>query len=51
MCVSMLEVKSCDRRDSTFVKLEHVFSHCVSAKQTNCKEDEFQSMGTEWQLE
>jgi hypothetical protein len=49
--VSMLDVRSCGRKDSIFVKLEHVFSHCVSTKQTNCKEVEFQSMGTVWQLE
>jgi len=46
VCVSMLEVRSCDRKDSIFVKLEHVFSHHVNAKQTNCKEVEFRSMGT-----
>lgn len=44
--MSLLKVTSCVRKDSIFVKLEHVFSHCVSTKQTDCKEVYFQSMGT-----
>jgi hypothetical protein len=42
----MLEVRSCDRKDSIFVKLEHIFSYHVSSKQTNCEEVEFRSVGT-----
>jgi hypothetical protein len=46
MCVCPCWNRSCVRKDSIFVKLEHVFSHHVSAKQTNFKEVEFRSMGT-----
>jgi hypothetical protein len=35
VCVSLLEVRSCVTKDSILVKLEHVFSYCVSTKQTN----------------